>query len=197
MNGFEKRARHIREKIIGATLRLLQGPDSKQIRIADIAKAANVSQVTIYNYFGSKKSLLREAFKSYMDKATDEFAEYLNENHTLKEKIEHIILLKKASFRQFSPQFFKYMSFDDQELAQYIENMYRKKTVPLTVRLLQEGKDRGEISAEVSIEHVLLFMQIYINQYDTILKTAQQNGDLDRFMDGMLHLFFYGICGKP
>jgi AcrR family transcriptional regulator len=197
MNGFEKRAHLIKEKIMKTTLDMLRTSDPKRIRIADISKMANVSQVTIYNYFGSKEALLREVFKNYMDKAIRDFEEYMNENHSLKEKIAHIIFLEKQSYQQFPPRLIKELLMEDHELTRYIEELYNKTTIPLTVRILQEGKDSGEISEEVSIEHVLAFMQLYMNQYESILGMAQQSGDMDKFFEGMVHLFFYGVCGKP
>jgi AcrR family transcriptional regulator len=93
MNGFEKRANLIKEKIMKTTLDLLRTSDPKRIRIADISNMANVSQVTIYNYFGSKEALLREVFKNYVDKAIHDFEEYMNGGHSLKEKIEYILCI--------------------------------------------------------------------------------------------------------
>ncbi|GIO86093.1 hypothetical protein J25TS5_30250 [Paenibacillus faecis] len=65
------------------------------------------------------------------------------------------------------------------------------------IRILEEGKASGEISPNVAVEHVLAFIQLYMNQYETILEMAQHSGDLNGFLEGMVHLFFYGICGKP
>lgn len=197
MNGFEKRASLIKEKIMKTTLDMLRTSDPKRIRIADISKLANVSQVTIYNYFGSKETLLREVFKNYVDKATRDFEEYMNGGHSLKEKIEHIILLEKESYKEFPPRLIRELLIDDHELTSYIEEQYREKSIPLTVRIIEEGKASGEISEDVSVEIVLAFIQLYMNQYEMLLEMAQKSGDIDKFLEGMVHMFFYGICGKP
>jgi AcrR family transcriptional regulator len=196
MNGFEKRANLIKEKIMKTTLDMLRTSDPKGIRIADISKMAKVSQVTIYNYFGSKEALLREVFKNYFDKVIRDFEEYMNEGHSLKEKIEHIIFLEKESYKEFPPGLIKDLLIEDQELSRYIEEQYREKSIPLTVRIIKEGKDSGEISEHVSIENVLAFIQLYMNQYETILDMAQKSGDMDNFLEGMVDMFFYGVCGK-
>ncbi|QJD83064.1 TetR/AcrR family transcriptional regulator [Cohnella herbarum] len=197
MNGFEKRASQIKHKIIQTTLQMLSSSGSSKIRIADLAKAANVSQVTIYNYFGSKEILIREAFIDYVDRAILEFEQYMDENHSLKEKIEHIILLEKSSYKELPPGLIKELLAADEELSRYIELQYKEKTIPLTVRILEEGKRSGEISEGVSIESVLAFIQLYMNQYETILQMAEQSEDMDKYLEGMVHMFFYGICGKP
>lgn len=196
MNGFEKRANLIKEKIMKTTLDMLRTSDPKRIRIVDISKMANVSQVTIYNYFGSKETLLREVFRNYVDNTIREFEDYMNEGHSLKEKIEYILFLEKASYKEFPPRLIKELLIEDDELTRYIEEQYKEKTIPLTVRIIEEGKTSGEISDDVSIEIVLAFIKLYMNQYETILEMAQNSGDMDKFLEGMVHMFFYGICGK-
>ncbi|MEC0201034.1 TetR/AcrR family transcriptional regulator [Paenibacillus lautus] len=196
MNGFEKRANLIKEKIMRTTLELVRTSELKRIRIADISKAAKVSQVTIYNYFGSKEELLREVFRNYFDKAIRDFEEYMSEGHSLKEKIEHIIFLEKESYRDFPPGLIKELLIDDEELARYMEEQYRNKAIPLTIQIIEEGKDSGEISPEVSTDQVLAFIQMFMNQYESILAMAQQSDDMDGFLEGIVHMFFYGVCGK-
>ncbi|WP_219835050.1 TetR/AcrR family transcriptional regulator [Paenibacillus sp. R14(2021)] len=196
MNGFEKRASSIKAKIMNTTLELLRTTELKRIRVADIARLANVSQVTIYNYFGSKEALVRETFQTYFDGAIADFEAYLAEGHPLKEKIEHIVFLKKASFRDFPPGLIKELMAGDPEIALYIERQYREKSLPMTARIIEEGKESGEIASSVSTPNVLAFIQLFMNQYDRILDMAQNSGDRDGFLEGMLELFFYGLSGK-
>ncbi|MCR8642857.1 TetR/AcrR family transcriptional regulator [Paenibacillus sp. N1-5-1-14] len=196
MNGFERRANLIKEKIMQTTLVMMRTTDPKRIRIADISKEASVSQVTIYNYFGSKEALVREVFKNFVEKAIADFEAYMDEEHTFKEKIEHIIFQEGAAYRDFPPNLIQQLLMDDAELAAYIEHMYQEKTIPITMRIIEEGKASGEISEEVSMETVLAFIQLYMNQYEVMLAMAERSGDTDDFFRGMVHMFFYGICGK-
>ncbi|WP_410772464.1 TetR/AcrR family transcriptional regulator [Fontibacillus sp. BL9] len=196
MNGFEKRAQRIKDKIRRATLDMLRTSDPKRIRIADISKMAKVSQVTIYNYFGSKEALLRDVFIGYIDKAIHEFVEFMDGNHTLKEKIEYIIFLEKEAYSDLPPTAIKELVEEDPELAAYIDKIYREYTNPLVTRIVEEGKASGEIAPDMPVENVLAFIQLYMNQYQTILNMATQAPDRDKFLEGMVHMFFYGVCGK-
>ncbi|WP_222430771.1 TetR/AcrR family transcriptional regulator [Cohnella terricola] len=175
---------------------MLQTSEPKRIRIADIAQSADVSQVTIYNYFGSKEALLREAFKSYVDSAILEFEMFMNGEHTLKEKIKHILFVGREVFKELPPGTVRDLVHNDPELARYVEDMYRNYKVPMTVRIIEEGKRSGEISEDVSVDSVLAYMQIHMNQYETILDAAQRSENPESFFDGITRLFFYGICGK-
>ncbi|WJH36129.1 TetR/AcrR family transcriptional regulator [Paenibacillus sp. CC-CFT747] len=198
MNGFEKRAQGIKNKIKQTTFAMLQtAPDLKGMRIADIAKEARVSQVTIYNYFGSKEALLTEVIKDYAEKSIRDFEAYLNEGHTLKEKIEHILSLEKASYKELPPGLIKEMMEENRELDRFFREQYQEKTLPLTMRIVQEGKESGEISEKVSAEQVMALMQLYMNQYELVLGMAAQSEDREGFLEGIVHMFFYGICGKP
>jgi AcrR family transcriptional regulator len=53
MNGFERRKKRKRENICRAAFELFCTLGMQKTKIAQIAKKADVSQVTIYNYFGS------------------------------------------------------------------------------------------------------------------------------------------------
>ena len=107
----------------------------------------------------------------------------MSEGHSLKEKIEHIIFLEKESYSDFPPGLIKELLIDDEELARYMEEQYRNKAIPLTIQIIEEGKASGEISSEVSTEHVLAFIQLYMNQYESILAMAQQSDDMDGFLE--------------
>jgi len=195
MNGFEKRAHGIKIKIMTTTLRMLGDKEAKQLRIADIAKEANVSQVTIYNYFGSKEALLRETFIRYVNEAVEAFEAYLNEEHSLKEKIARILQLEKTTYKELPPARLKELIDGDPEIARYVEELSRDKSIPLTLRILEEGKQSGEIAEDVSVEAVVAFLSLYMNQYEALLDMAQKSGDTDKFLEGMVNFFFYGISG--
>lgn len=196
MNGFEKRAAEIKRKIVRTTLDMMRQTGSSRIRIADIAKTADVSQVTIYNYFGSKEALLREAFIQYGDDAIRDFEDYMNGGHSLKERIGHLLFNKKQSYRQLPPRLIQELLRDDEELVRHVATLYKDKSVPLAVRMIEEGKASGEIAEDVSVESVLAVLQIYMNQSEQLLEMASRSGDTDTFFEGMFRMFFYGVCGK-
>lgn len=197
MNGFERRALQIKEKIIETTLEMLKTWDSNKIRIADIAKQANVSQVTIYNYFGSKEALLREVVKNYMTHSFKEFMENMNGEYTFKEKIERIILQEKEySINSLTPFLFNQLLTEDQEIAQFVEKEYSEKVLPAFFQLIEEGRESGEISSKISTQGLMMYINFSMKYSNEFLDSIRQNGNMD-LINEMVHIFFYGICGKP
>ncbi|MBP1961638.1 TetR/AcrR family transcriptional regulator [Paenibacillus aceris] len=197
MNGFEKRAQQKKENIMQATLHLLGTTDPKKMKIAEIAEQAGVSQVTIYNYYGSKEALVREVIMDYIRKTLKEFEEFLAGGHTLKEKMEYIIFQKKQSSKTFGLQVMKQIWQDDPELTRFVREEYMAKGVPLVTRLIEDGKKNGEITEKLSTSTIMMYMQMLTNQADTMLDYAEQHGNMDVLIEEMVHLFFYGIGTVP
>ncbi|MGG3562111.1 TetR/AcrR family transcriptional regulator [Neobacillus rhizosphaerae] len=196
MNGFEKRAALIKEKIIKTTQEMLKTWEPSKIRIADIAKTADVSQVTIYNYFGSKEALLHEVMKQYIDSSFQHFQEYMQGDYTIKEKIERMILQDKEALYTFSPKIIKQLLVEDKEMADYIQKETNEKVIPMMLQLLEDGKKSGEISPKVSSKAFLMYINFSLQHYEELMDMVGQSNNLD-LIDSMLHIFFYGICGKP
>jgi Transcriptional regulator len=196
MNGFERRAEEIKLRIKRTVLEMLGETEPKKLRIADIASRASVSQVTIYNYFGSKEALLRETFQDSVVRATDEFEAIIGDQLTMKEAVQHILVADREVYRSFPPDFVKTMVLEDQECAAFIETLYRDRVIPLVVRFIEEGKARGEITDKVSTESIMAYIQFMKEKMAPMLDLLEKSGDLDRFLGDMIHLFFYGIGGK-
>ena len=66
LNGFEKVKRRKKRAIKEAAFLLFSERGFNEVKIEHIAKEANVSQVTIYNHFGSKDALFRELIQEFI-----------------------------------------------------------------------------------------------------------------------------------
>lgn len=196
MNGFEKRTALIKSKIMKTTISMLNTWEPKRLRIADIAREAGVSQVTIYNYFGSKEALISESFKDFIQQAIDEFREEMRRQQSLKELIAYSLFKEKETYSSLPPASIKEIMVDDQEMYVYIQRQYDEQIVPLMVEMVEEGKARGEISDKVSVKAVLLTIQLYIKSSGEMLGSLAGHEDKDAFLEELIHIFFYGLCGR-
>ena len=195
MNGFEKRAERIKEKIKDTVFRMLQTWEPRKIRVADIAAEAGVSQVTIYNYFGSKEGLLRETFRDYLNRSIDDFEAFVGSGPTMKEVVSYILQYDKMTYRAFSPEMIKQLLVDDADISREVDRVYRERILPFMERFFDEGKQRGEISTQVSTQMIMTYIGLLYNQIQASLDLMQRSGDPDKFVEEATHLFFYGICG--
>jgi AcrR family transcriptional regulator len=195
MNGFEKRAERIKEKIKDTVFRMLQTWEPRKIRVADIAAEAGVSQVTIYNYFGSKEGLLRETFRDYLNRSIDDFEAFVGSGPTMKEVVSYILQYDKMTYRAFSPEMIRQLVIDDADISREVDRMYRERILPFMERFFEEGKQRGEISTKVSTQMIMTYIGLLYNQIQASLELMQRSGDPDKFVEEATHLFFYGICG--
>ncbi|PWW02536.1 TetR family transcriptional regulator [Paenibacillus cellulosilyticus] len=195
MNGFERRKSAIKEKMMNTVLEMLRTCEPRNIRIADIAAEADVSQVTIYNYFGNKEALIRESIKRYMDMNYARFEQFLDGNPTLKEIVRYTIQLDKETFETYSPAMFQQMLTSDPELASYIEVLYREQAAPMLVRMIEEGKKKGEIAESMPTATIMAYIGMLKMQSHTLLELAHQSGRSGEFMEEIINLFFYGIRG--
>lgn len=195
MNGFERRARQIKGKIKETTLNMLSTSSMKEIRIADIAREAGVSQVTIYNYFGSKEALIREIFLDFMESILDEFEAVVTGEAALKEKIEFIILQKKKNSHSFHPSVIAELMENDSEVRVMVQKNYEERSLPLVVELLTKSKANGEISNDISIDTVMLYLNMLYESSHRMLESIQYEEDQEKLIEEMVQVFFYGICG--
>ena len=60
LNGYERRTKAKKESIVNAARKLFTTRGITDVSIKEIAAKANVSQVTIYNIFGSKNALQKK-----------------------------------------------------------------------------------------------------------------------------------------
>lgn len=196
MNGFEKRKALIRSKIMKTTFSMLGSCEPKRLKIADIARKAGVSQVTIYNYFGSKEALISESFKDFIQQGIREFQEEMRQQKSLKELIAYCIYKEKETYSHLPPAVIKEIMVDNQEMYQYIQQQYEDHIKPLMVQMVEEGQARGEITGKVSVRAVLLAIQIYMKSSGEMLDSQAATEDSEAFVEELIHIFFYGLCGR-
>ena len=78
-----------------AALRLFQVHGFKKVTIREIAREADVSPVTRYNYFGSKEGLVREVVRSVMLDTVSRFKDMIEDDKPFLKKLEDIVQWKK------------------------------------------------------------------------------------------------------
>ncbi|MCL7749465.1 TetR/AcrR family transcriptional regulator [Halalkalibacter alkaliphilus] len=192
MDGFQRRKEQKKRNILDAALTLFMEYGISKVSISEIAKEANVSQVTIYNYFESKHQLIHDVFIYYVDKASSDFEKIVYSDTPFPDKIKKIIFNKKEVAKQINEEFYQYLMKEYSTEGNYIEKIYVEKAVPYFTVLFKEGKEQGFIDPNLSEEAILFYVQMlkdYIQKEDVYQKILPLTEEIT-------NIFFYGIIGK-
>jgi AcrR family transcriptional regulator len=174
MNGFAKRTEQKKQAIKQAVLDLLKTSGPREMKISDIAKKANVSQVTIYNHFGSKEQLIREVIIDYVMK-----------------QVENIIFEKKKLLEQIRVDVFQRLIQEDGEVRRVVDMLYQTRVIPLFVEMIKEAQEKREIDPRLSIDTLLFYVSVWKEIGEKIPPSMYD----ERFTEELTRLFFYGVKG--
>ncbi|WP_273128187.1 TetR/AcrR family transcriptional regulator [Metabacillus sp. HB246100] len=198
MNGFEKRALKIKEKIKKTTIILLSTMEPRNMRISDIAEAAKVSQVTIYKYFGSKEELINEALKSFYVTTLEEYEDFMKDPaHTFHDMIEYIMFHKKSDLNKISGEKLQELLVQNEEIQEFVTELYKTRTLPLFMQIIERGKERGEINQHLPASLIIFYLDLFKDKTDAMIQASSMYKDKEKFVEDITTLFFYGVAGKP
>ncbi|MTI94437.1 MAG: TetR/AcrR family transcriptional regulator [Firmicutes bacterium] len=195
MDGFERRKEQKKRNIRKAAFDLFSQYGVQRVSISEIAKKANVSQVTIYNYFGNKSELVKYVVKEYMNDIAKDFEPFLNSDLPFPEKLEKIIFNKKTAGQLMGDKgFFEVVSVQEPDIQEYLEEYARTKALPMMLELVEQGRKEGYVNPDISTDAILYYIQMF--------RDATSNPDLFRdenqkMLLDLASLFAYGLIGKP
>jgi len=195
MNGFERRKEQKKNSIRRVALELFKVYGFNKVSINDIAHKAGVSQVTIYNHFGSKQELVRDVIKTLSVNLLGKYRAIIKGEGPFLEKLETILLDKTKIVSQFQGELMQTAIQNDPEIQQFIESMWQQEVSQLTVDFLHEGKEQGYVDPGLSDEAILVYFEILrkgIYAGFNIPAKVERNPLLLR---ELMSLFAYGLNG--
>ena len=196
MNGFERKKEQKKWVILEAALELFKVHGFKKVSISDIAHKADVSQVTIYNHFGSKDGLIREVVKALLLRILDKAREIIREDKSFPEKLEAIVFDKTKIASEYHGELMQRALQSDPEMRNWIESWWQGDARRVTIDLIEEGKRQGYIKPQQSEEAVVLYLEILRRGvFASPDLLANMKPDLELYRE-LNHLFIYGLVGK-
>ncbi|MGM8215779.1 TetR family transcriptional regulator [Bacillaceae bacterium W0354] len=191
MNGFERRKEKKSNDILQAGLSLFMKYGIKKVSISEIAKEAQVSQVTIYNYFGNKDQLIDEVISYYVDSLWAEYDRIINSDLDYKEKIKQITFNKAAGAEQINEEIYNRIMEDFKQNKGALKN-YQEKSIPMLMNFFNQGKESGYIDTSISNEAIM----IYVQMFTEYMQKEEVYKNILPFTEDLVKLFFYGIFGE-
>ena len=196
MNGFKRMKEQKKWVILQAALELFKIHGFKKVSISDIARKADVSQVTIYNHFGSKDGLIREVVKALLLRILEKAREIIREDKSFPEKLEAIVFAKTKIASEYHGEWMQAAIQSDPEMRNWIESWWERDARQVTIDLIEEGKRQGYIHTQQAEEAIVLYLEILRRGvFASPDLLANMRPDLELYRE-LNHLFIYGLVGK-
>ena len=197
MNGFERRKKLKKESIRRAALELFKAYGFKKVTVSDIARQADVSPVTIYNYFGGRDALVHDVVKGQFMDLLEKLRTIIDGEGSFPQKLEAIIFDKTEIASQFHGEFAQALFQSDPEMRRFVENVWQRDVTKMTVDLLEEGMRQGYVSRELSQEALLLYLEILRRGVSVSPELIAGRQSDVKFLRELNYLFLYGMLGAP
>ena len=192
MNQYQKTTEKKKQAIIQAALQLFKDKGFKDTSIKSIAEAAEVSPVSIYNYFGSKDNLVALCVNDLFEEITQQAEDILNSNLDFKTKLDHAFALCQEKMSQQISAYFQDKMVEDSVFSTLLAKAITVKKRDIYRAYIELGKEEGLIAKDLSTELVLNVMDALNgmgNQLD-------HSDNLETEVDQIHQIFLYGIFGK-
>lgn len=192
LDGYKKRTLQKMESIEKSTTKLLSLP-LNDIKIADIAKLANVSQVSIYNYYGSKEALLKATIIRLMDHQYEETKQMISSDIPFNEKIKELFIRKKSALDIINLEMFTALMKKDSELQELVLDFTMNKSFKMLISLIDEGRSLGLVRNEVQNQTLLIYIQVLSQAFLNMDQTTSQYIQQKEVVDEIMNIFLYGL----
>ena len=192
MNQYQKTTEKKKQAIIQAALQLFKEKGFKETSIKSIAEAAEVSPVSIYNYFGSKDNLVALCVNDLFEEITQQAEDILNSNLDFKTKLDHAFALCQEKMSQQISDYFQDKLVEDSVFSTLLTKAITAKKRDIYRAYIKVGKEEGLIAEDLSTELIL-------NVMDALNGMGNQlahSDNLETEVEQIHQIFLYGIFGK-
>lgn len=189
MNKYEIRTNKKKNAIVESALELFKEKGFTSTSIKEIAEKAQVSQVSIYNYFGSKEALVIECARVMMKDILEQAMAILDEELSYKEKVTKVLALCKGEVNAKLNAYLSESALKDKNFIELLSDGIEALQIQLYEAFIEEGKKENVINQEIPTEIILKF----ISSFNDIEITAV---DYQKEIDYLHHLYLYGLFGK-
>ena len=192
MNQYQKTTEKKKQAVIQAALRLFKDKGFKETSIKSIAEAAEVSPVSIYNYFGSKDNLVTLCVNDLFEEITQQAEDILKSNLAFNTKLDQALDLCQEKMSQQISDYFQDKTVRDPAFSSLLTKAITAKKRDIYRTYINLGKEEGLIARDLSTE-------IILNVMDALNSVGNQlayNDNLETDVKQIHQIFLYGILGK-
>ena len=192
MNQYQKTTEKKKQAVIQAALHLFKEKGFKETSIKSIAEAAEVSPVSIYNYFGSKDNLVALCVNDLFEEIAQQAEDILNSNLDFKTKLDHAFALCQEKMSQQISEYFQDKLVKEPTFSTLLAKAITAKKRDIYRAYIKLGKEEGVIAEDLSTDLIL-------NVMDALNGMGNQlahSDILEKEVEQIHQIFLYGIFGK-
>ena len=191
MDGFQRRTLRKRRIILEKAEEMISDLGFSRTKVTDIAEAAGVSPVTIYNYFGSKAGLLRAVVAGYMERRWKRFTEITEAGKPFSETIRLLLEAERVD-DESEHRLWESIPAEDPGVREIRGSFYRNRMRPAVLELIREGKDEGYVDPDLSEEALILHLELF---REALGRAELLTPGKRVLRHEVARLFFYGLVG--
>jgi AcrR family transcriptional regulator len=192
MYKYEIRTNRKKKAIIVSALELFREKGYINTSIKEIASHAGVSQVSIYNYFGSKESLVKECASMLLQDTQEKIMTLLSEKSGFKEKLLQAVSLCSERPYDLLEEYFSKDAMEDKVFIELFQDGVSKIRLDILSSFIELGKKEGVIDSTISTEGILNFLSIA----SEIQNTCTSQIELQEKSKELYKLILYGLIGR-
>ena len=192
MNQYQKTTEKKKQAIIQAALQLFKEKGFKETSIKSIAEVAEVSPVSIYNYFGGKDNLVALCVNDLFEEVTQQAEDILNSNLDFKTKLDHAFALCQKKMSQQISEYFQDKLVKEPTFSTLLAKAITVKKRDIYRAYIELGKEEGAIAEDLSTELILNVMDALNSMGNQLTHSA----NLETEVEQIHSIFLYGIFGK-
>lgn len=192
MNQYQKTTEKKKQAIIQAALHLFKEKGFKETSIKSIAEVAEVSPVSIYNYFGSKDNLVALCVNDLFEEITQQAEDILKSNLAFNTKLDQALDLCQEKMSQQISDYFQDKTVRDPAFSSLLTKAITAKKHDIYRAYIHLGKEEGLIARDLSTELILNVM----DALNSVGNQLAHSDNLETDVKQIHQIFLYGILGK-
>jgi len=187
------RKARVREKIIKTAAGLFKQAGFSHVSVARIAEQAGVSQVTVFNHFGNKYSLIETVVARIADEKVAEYRRILGSDAPWPERLRAVILDKHQVLHDFQGQFITTLYREYPELVKRIAEVQPRIRDEIIYPFLEEGKRRGYVPTHISKEGLNAYMGILTGGFNASKDIMDRISESPELFDEVYDIILHGL----
>lgn len=193
MNGYERRTKAKKDKILAAALDLFCTYGTEKTSINEIATKAGVAPASIYNYFGSKEVLMKETIINILEDGWRARQELWETDLPFPELIKRAIAMSEEFFDRSNLETMKALFDSNTEIRKLVDDFNRNRYPHIVGKFLEKGRREGYIREEISFEAAMIYLKMF---QEVLMQPGIVNNQKKNLMKELVDLMIYGLAGQ-